>query len=64
MGKLFPYASQEQSNKAEPISNIVSSHTSNNTTNTLNNFSVSTENLITQKPKIKFQLDLSSLLDD
>jgi len=58
MGKLFPYASKEQANKVE--SNCII----NNTTNTVNSFSVNSENNIIQKPRIKFQLDLSSLLED
>jgi hypothetical protein len=58
MGKLFPYASQHQANKVESIA-------VSNTTNTVSSCSVSSENNIIQKPtRIKFQLDLSSLLED
>ena len=58
MGKPFPYASQDQTNKVESIA-------VSNTTNTVSSCSVSSENNIIQKPtRIKFQLDLSSLLED
>ena len=57
VGKLFPYASQDQANKIESIA-------VSNTTNTVSSCSVSSENNIIQKPKIKFQLDLSSLLEE